>query len=101
MVKIRWSDDAIADFEAIIRYLAHDAPDYAQFFMDELFDKLELLKEFPRMGHQVGESDDPNDKEVHCENYRIIYQLLDEKTIKIITIVHGSRQYNPHKTHSR
>ncbi len=37
MAQIRWSDDAIADFEAIIHYLARDAPDYAHFFEEELF----------------------------------------------------------------
>jgi len=72
MAQIRWSEDAIADFEAIIHYLAHDVPDYAHFFMEEFFETLEILKEFPRMGHQVHESNDPNDKEVHCERYRII-----------------------------
>ena len=51
MARIIWTDDAIADFEAIVRYFTHDAPDYAEFFKDELFRKIDLLQDFPERGH--------------------------------------------------
>ncbi len=37
------------------------------------------------------------DTSVHCGNYRIIYRMLDEETVEIITLVHGSQQYDPQK----
>jgi plasmid stabilization system protein ParE len=99
MARIIWTDDAIADFEAIVRYLAHDAPDYAEFFKDELFRKIYLLQDFPERGHFVPESLDSDDKEIHCENYRVIYHLemseTDEYLISLVAIIHGSRIYKP------
>ncbi len=45
------------------------------------------------MGRKVPESDDPNDRELIFQNYRIIYVLSNEKVI-IEMILHGSRLLN-------
>ncbi len=42
------------------------------------------------MGRKVPESDDPNDRELIFQNYRIIYIFSNEK-VMIEMIIHGSR----------
>ena len=91
MVKIIWSNQAIYDFKEILDYISRDSYEYAAVFSEKLLSKTKNLSNFPNMGRMVPESDDPNDKELIFKNFRIIYQVK-EKSVEIITIIHGSRQ---------
>jgi len=91
MVKIIWSNDAIADLNAIMRYIAHDSPEFAGLFRINILNRIKSLEKLPRIGRHVPESDDPNDRELIYQSYRIIYRIIKDD-ISIITIFHSSRQ---------
>lgn len=90
MVKIKWSESAKNDLKDIVSYFYQNSPRFAEYFLERIFESIENLKFFPKMGRHVLESDDPKDRELIFQNYRIIYRYFKDK-IEIITIIHGSR----------
>ncbi len=90
MVEIKWSESAKNDFQNIISYISQDSPSYSEYFIKGILEKIELLKDFPEMGRRLPESDDPNDRELIFQRYRIIY-YVSQKLITIEMIIHGSR----------
>ncbi len=92
MGKIIWSDFAKEDLKEILAYISKDSPKYAQYFRERLFEKVKYLNRFPQMGRIIPESKDPNKRELIFQNYRIVY-TIEEDTVEIITILHGSRLF--------
>ncbi len=90
MVEIKWSESAKNDFENIISYISQDSRSYSEYFIKGILEKIEFLQDFPEMGRRVPESDDPNDRELIFQRYRIIY-FVSQKSITIEMIIHGSR----------
>lgn len=91
MVEIEWSESAKNDFRNIVNYISQDSPGYSEYFIKGVLEKIEYLRDFPKMGRKLPESDDPNDRELIFQRYRIIYYVSHEK-ITIEMIIHGSRQ---------
>ncbi len=91
MTEIRWSDPALDDMEGIRDYIAKDSPFYAKQFIERVFDHVEKLTDFPKMGRLVPEADDREDiRELIYQGYRIIY-LLSTELAEMITVIHGSQ----------
>ncbi len=90
MINVRWSKSSIEDLKNIYEFIALDSPHYAILFKDMIFEIIEHLETFPKIGLQVPESDDPNVREFFYKNYRIIYQIK-KGHLEIITVIYGSR----------
>ena len=90
MVTIKWSDVAKHDLKEIIEYLFNDSPQYAEYLYERIFEYIDNLKSFPKIGREVPELKDPNIRELIVQNYRVVYQFLENK-VEIITIFHGKR----------
>ena len=90
MVEIKWSETAKNDFKNIVNYISQDSPGYSEYFIKGLLEKIDYLIDFPKMGRNLPESDDPNDRELIFQRYRIIYNSSPE-SITIEMIIHGSR----------
>ena len=90
MVGIEWSPTAENDLNEIIDYIAQDSLEYALSFYEQVRDKVESLRSFPKLGRKVPELDDPNIRELILRNYRIIYRFSEEN-VQIIRVIHGSR----------
>jgi plasmid stabilization system protein ParE len=58
MAKIRWSKGSIEALKEICRFIALDSPFYAKIFNDRIFEMVEHLESFPKIGRKVPESDD-------------------------------------------
>jgi len=63
-MKIVWADPAQFDLENIRDYIFKDSEFYASNFVDEIFEAVEHLQEFPEMGRNVPEADDPNMRDI-------------------------------------
>ena len=90
MAKIDWSDTAKNDLSGIIEYLSQDSPQYAEYFYERIFESIDNIKSFPEMGRRVPELKNPSMRELILQNYRIVYQFLEDK-IEIVTIFHGKK----------
>jgi addiction module RelE/StbE family toxin len=91
-VKIRWTDRAIADLEAIRAFIEQDSLHYASVVVTRLVGAVDRLKDFPQSGRIVPEFEQKAVREIVERPHRIIYRLLREDVIHILAIHHSARQ---------
>jgi len=91
-MEIKWTETAINDIDNIRVYIKRDSTIYSEQFIKKIFDSIEKLLFFPKMGRQVKEANNENIRELIFQNYRIIY-LINRKysQINIISIFHCGR----------
>jgi len=91
MVKVKWTDFALENLIAIGDYIEKDSYFYAQRVVDNLFSSVDILEEHPLAGRKVPEFNDRSIRELIRGNYRIVYKLISENIIDIITVHHSAR----------
>jgi toxin ParE1/3/4 len=91
MVKITWTDSAIQDLNDIGEHIAKDSQRYAEITIEKLFNSVDILEEYPRSGKMVQEFEDDNIRELIRGSYRIIYHLIDDFKIDILTVHNCAR----------
>ena len=92
MIDIRWFPEAIEDFDEIYVYLARELLIYAENLYDKIEEIIKNIQKFPKMGRIVPEYKNPLIREIIINKYRLIYGILDSKTIEILTVIYGSRE---------
>ncbi len=90
MTEIVWSKLAESDLNKIHEYIAKDSPYYVQQTVDQIFERVNQLINFPESGRQVPEFSDKTLKELIEGNYRIVYRIRKNK-ISIVRVHHSSR----------
>ena len=90
MALVRWSNQALADLEAIGDFIARDAPSVAQVFVDRVFTAVKRLAVFPRLGRVVPEIGQEDIREIIFGSYRIVYVVSDDE-VNILTVFHAAR----------
>jgi addiction module RelE/StbE family toxin len=88
-LKVEWSPLALDRVSDIARYIAKDNPDAAERWVNELFDSVERLVDFPESGRVVPEVGVRRIREVIFGAYRVIYSVKDK--VQILTVRRGSR----------
>lgn len=88
-MKVEWSPLALDRATDIARYIAKDNPGAAERWVDELFDSVGRLAEFPESGRVVPEVGVRRIREVIFGSYRVIYSFKDK--VEILTVRPGSQ----------
>lgn len=91
MVKVIWTDSAIQDLNDIGNYIAKDTERYAKITVERLFNSVDILEEHPKAGKMVPEFEDEKIRELIRGSFRIVYHLIDEFRIDIITVHNCAR----------
>jgi len=89
-VKIIWSPLAIDRITEIAKYIAMDNPSAAKKWVDEIFNSVKKLKQFPKSGRMIPEIQLKIFREIIFGNYRIIYRI-DENQISVLTVRNGTQ----------
>lgn len=80
------------DLRQIVERVAQDSRERALGLGNRLIDRALSVDVFPRAGRVVPEERDPAVREVIQENYRIIYEVLqDPPRVYILRFWHGAR----------
>ena len=88
-MKIYWSKEALAEFEAIILYIAKDNPNVADTFAEHIYSETELLlTEHPRTG-RVGRVANTFELVIH-KSYIVVY-YIERNQITILSLRHTAR----------
>ena len=87
-----WANPAKSDLRAIHDFIASDSKYYAKKVVQDIVDRTNILKEYPRIGRKAPEIDDENIREIFAYSYRILYEIKLEK-VYIIGIIHGRRDF--------
>ena len=91
MVEVEWTDFALENLIAIGDYIEKDSCFYAQRTVNYLFNSVDILEQNPLAGRVVPEFNNKNIRELIRGNYRIVYKLITETNIDIITVHHSAR----------
>jgi plasmid stabilization system protein ParE len=82
---ISWSPLAIERVVEYSKYIALDSPMASTRWVDEIFEKVEILQVSSEIGRNIAEIQDKNFRELIFGNYRIIYHL-EKIDISILTV---------------
>jgi addiction module RelE/StbE family toxin len=91
MVEINWTKFAIENLVDIGEYIAKDSQKYASITIEELFNAPNILLEFPKAGRIVPEIGNTNIREIIKGNYRVVYKIVNQNRIDILTVHHSKR----------
>ncbi|MEE9614333.1 MAG: type II toxin-antitoxin system RelE/ParE family toxin [Thermodesulfobacteriota bacterium] len=89
--KVVWTDEAVADLEALAEYIARDSGFYAAAFVREVRDASRSLNELSERGRVVPELSNPNIRELLVREYRLIYSI-EKSRVAILGLIHGKRE---------
>ena len=93
-MKVVWS--ALAELRALeaVDYIAHDRPDGASEWLEELIARVARLDRMARRGRVVPEISLPDFREIFHAPYRVIYRI-DVASVAILTLRHWRRSWDP------
>ena len=87
MVEIRWTIEAEVWLRDIYDYIAHDNPSAAIKVVDGIYEKTQLLKEYPEIGCKYRSESEGETRILLYGHYRIAYLLSGDELIDILTAV--------------
>lgn len=88
-----WTDLAQGDLAAIHAFISRDSPDYAAVVVAKLIAAAERLRDFPESGRAVPELANLSVREVIHPPHRIVYRLVSEQAVHILTVHHSARRF--------
>lgn len=91
MGKIRWTNAALHDLQAIREYAADSSVVYAESLIERLIARVDILETFPESGRRVLEIEQPEVRELPERSYRIVYRIISATRIDIVRVHHSSR----------
>lgn len=97
MAEIRWSHEAEQWLSEIYDYIAQNSPTAAGKVVSGIFDKAQLLGDFPEIGYKYREEPEGEIRILLYGHYRIAYIITDD-FIDILGVFHGALQIERYLT---
>jgi toxin ParE1/3/4 len=91
MAKVVWTDCSISDLDSIGEFISRDSLKYAEITVTEIFEAVDILEIYPESGSIVPEFDNPNIRQLIIGNYRIVYYIVDNHRIDVLTVHNCAR----------
>jgi toxin ParE1/3/4 len=89
--KIIYSKNANEDIKAIYNYIRKDSIYYAKKEVSSIYSAIERLENNPFLGKRFEKFDDELTREMIFKNYRIIYYIIQDIELQILSIHHHAR----------
>ncbi|MDH5562295.1 MAG: type II toxin-antitoxin system RelE/ParE family toxin [Nitrospirota bacterium] len=90
MAEIRWTEEAHRWLRDIHDYIAEDNREAAQNVLSGIYEKVQLLRRFPEIGHKYRTETDGEIRILLYGHYRIAYLLRSSTSIDILGVFHGA-----------
>ncbi len=90
MAEINWTVEAEHWLKDIHDYISQDKPSVADRVVNEIFEKVQILHEFPEAGYQYHTKLGENIRILLYGHYRIAYLIKDNNQIDILGVFHGA-----------
>ena len=91
MVQIIWTDSALQDLNDIGDYIAKDSLRYAEITVVRLFESVNILESHPFAGVKSPDFENESIRQIVGGDYRIVYQIINESRIDILTVHNCAR----------
>ena len=89
MAKITWTNEAQRWLEDIFEYIAADNPVAAEGTIQGIYERAQVLAQYPEMGHRYLHSS-RNVRIILYGHFRIAYLVKDNGNVDILGVFHGS-----------
>ncbi len=89
MAKIRWSHEAEHWLREIYDYIVQSNPSAAEKVVSGIYEKAQLLSDFPELGHKYREEPEGDIRILLYGHYRIAYIIAGDY-IDILAVFHGA-----------
>ncbi len=90
MAEIRWTEEAHRWLRDIFDYIATDNPNAAQKVAAGIYEKAQLLRQFPEIGYKYRSETDGQIRILLYGHYRIAYLIKTDNQIDILGVFHGA-----------
>jgi toxin ParE1/3/4 len=91
MAEIRWTEEAVKRLQHIFEYISEDNPEAAHQVVKGLYDKVQILKVFPKIGHKYREESESGIRILMYGHYKIAY-LNKFDVVEILGVFHSAMQ---------
>jgi toxin ParE1/3/4 len=89
MAQITWTDEARRWLEDIFEYIAADNPEAAAQTVEGIFERAQVLAQYPELGHRYLHSE-RNVRILLFGHYRIAYLIKPDGNVDILGVFHGA-----------
>jgi toxin ParE1/3/4 len=93
VIAISWTERAQNDLAAVLAFISQDSFHFASVVVRRLLSAVDRLGDFPESGRTVPEFADPFVREVVRPPYRIVYRLVSDHEIHVLTVHHGAQAF--------
>jgi plasmid stabilization system protein ParE len=90
LAEINWTRESEVWLRDIYNYIAVDDPHAAARTLTNIFAKVQLLKNHPRLGHKYEPEQTREVRILLYEHYRITYLIKPDGDIDILGVFHGA-----------
>lgn len=90
MAEIRWTNEAEVWLNDIFEYIASDNPTAAGKVVEGIYERVQILREHPRIGYRYEGVADREVRILLYGHYRIVYLLKQDGNIDILGVFHGA-----------
>jgi plasmid stabilization system protein ParE len=90
MAEIRWTEEAERWLRDIFDFIAEDNPDAARRVVSSIFERAQVLRQFPEIGHRYRTEPHGEVRILLYGHYRIAYLIRGDGHIDIIGVFHGA-----------
>jgi len=89
MAQITWTNEALRWLEDIFEYIAAENPDAASRAVEGIFERAQVLSQYPELGHRFLHST-RNVRILHHDQYRIAYLIKEDGGVDILGVFHSA-----------
>jgi len=90
MARINWTHEAQTWLRDIFDYIARDNPGAAANVIDGIYERAQILIQFPRIGYRYEGVGDREVRILLYGHYRIAYLVKSEEEVDILGVFHGA-----------
>ena len=90
MAQINWTAEAERWLRDIHGYIAEDNPEAAVRVVEDIYEKVQILLQFPELGHRYDRHPDQHIRILLYGHYRIAYLIKPDGNIDILGVFHGA-----------
>ena len=91
MARLNWTDQSIEDLINITDFIAKDSVKYSVIQLKRIRERAKLLRKQPLLGRVVPETNSESIRELILGSYRIIYRIISEERIDVLTVHHSAK----------
>jgi toxin ParE1/3/4 len=89
VAEITWTEEALRWLEDIFEYIAADNPDAASGTVQGIYERAQVLAQYPEIGHRYLHST-RNVRIILYGHFRIAYLVRDDGNVEILGVFHSS-----------